>query len=363
MLNLRSTTNPAAVPGLFAKRPGSNERFVGNNGQFNAGSKQELINTLASVFAEAKSGKVVLASEAELSAADARRETIARLAAEYHDPKSTAYSDFAQAIAGELNEINDRESLYRRLLSRGEASQGEAARFRVRSRDLRAYVITGIGGIAPAFVKDRYVEADDFIVAVAPRVTLLDLTKGSPSLLEDVYLQGLDAHFVGTDRVFLDRLRMLSGVSNDYMAIAGGLTPAAWGQMREQIARWNLRPASAVLGTRVWNNILNNGNAWAPFWSPVDQYELMRTGTLGVIFGQTTITDGFRDENQQVMRPDELLMTASGESLGGYIDRGPITATPVDQFPDLVPARGWSIMQILAMAVTNSRAFSFGRIV
>ena len=351
---LRTRSTPSLAN---AFKPASNERFFNNQGQMNAGSNQDAIQVLAMALQQIQNGNV-LNPVAEETAS--RAEMFAEFAAAWSDRSTNTWAEMGASIALEITEVLARQGLMRRFLARADLEQGDLPRIRVRTRNVKAIIATGIGACGPQYVRDRYLMPPEFNVVANPRVTNIELNQGAPDLLDDVYLRSLEAIMVGEDRAYYNMLKRGVGMGNDAVTMVGGLSPTALVALRERVSGWNLSASGLILGTSAVSDILAQANGFANVFDPVSQYELMRTGQIGTLLGMAVTTDGFRDPDQRVLDANDVIVVADPSTHGGYTDRGPVEAVPVDQYPDGINARGWFVSETISMAIGNTRSYVFG---
>lgn len=337
------------------------EPYFNGRGELNAGSTREAVALLGRLLREVASGTAHFDTPEQVDRAAARKELLADLASAWRDRSSTAWQDIGNAIALEVTEALTREGLLRTVLAPGDLAQGEKPRIRVRTKNVLAVVSTSVGAVKTQYVRDRYLEPAEMVVSASPRVTEIDIHQGSADLLEDVFLRSQEAVMVGEDRAWYNAMLSLIGVANDQTAMTGGMTPANLASLRQNVARWNLGPEICLIGGEVGSSLLSNSSGFSDVFDPVTQYELIRTGRLGTLFGMRVITDGFRDPNQTVLGSKDVIVLSSPVNHGGYTERnGGVVSNPVDESVNGVPARGWFVYSVISLAIANPRSFAYG---
>jgi hypothetical protein len=79
-------------------------------------------------------------------------------------------------------------------------------------------------------------------------------------------------------------------------------------------------------------------------------------GVLGSFFGVTLMTDGFRYETLQVLKPGEVYFLGTPKALGVVMERKPLTVENTSGTILGQPWRGWFMEQIESITVLNGRA-------
>jgi hypothetical protein len=108
-------------------------------------------------------------------------------------------------------------------------------------------------------------------------------------------------------------------------------------------------------------NDLATGSGFGTWFDPISKWEINRTGRIGIVLGMEMMTDGFRETSLRVLDDGEFMVLAAPDYLGGYTDRGPVESRAVDEFDKFVPARGWSMWEMIGMGVANGKAVARGK--
>jgi hypothetical protein len=357
----RSNTNTHA---LEARRDGDStaQRFFNDRGELNASSKKDAITQIGAMFREAASGNLRFDANMTIEQAAEKKKLNDRLVAAFHDRSGNSeWAEIGSTIGLDVTETAERQGLTRRLMSRADLTQSNTPRIRVRTRDVRAFSSTGAGGVQEVFVRDRYLYPPEYNIVSNLRVLDEELYTGAADLLDEVFLRGQEAVAVKEDIDFMNTVRNLTGVVNPLTLLVGGLSPSNLAALHVLVNSWNLTPSTLSIGSGIWADILGNATGFANVFDPITRYELYRQGKLGTILGLDIITDGFKAPAQRVMLPVEVLLTAIPTELGGFSDRGPVRAIPVDSYPGGVLGRGWLLSERISQSVSNLRAFALAR--
>ena len=79
------------------------------------------------------------------------------------------------------------------------------------------------------------------------------------------------------------------------------------------------------------------------------------------LIAKLPITDGLRKENQRVLQPGEIFVTAAKENLGVFTDRGGLEATATDGAVVTTSNRGWYMQEHFSLTAPNGRAVQYLR--
>jgi hypothetical protein len=366
--NIKFRTARPATPGTEAKRPGTKERLVGANGEFNASNKQDLLQTLTTLANLVQSGDVTTSPYAALSSAERKELVTARIAHtantfyKYLHKEEGGERDWAEigaALSGELTELADREGFMRRLYHRVDVAQGSIPRIRVRSKSVTAIYAASDTQFYPIQARDKYLLPPEFYIKANLRVEEREIAQATGDILEDKFFEGQEQIMRQEDKVWKNLTDGLVGVSNYLQYLAGGLTPANVSVMQQQVNRWSLNATNMLIANDVLQDITGSV-AFGSWFDPVSQYEIVTTGQIGTLLGMSLITDAYREPRLKVLNAGEVYILAAPDTLGAFTDRGPIQSVPVDSYHDGVPARGWSMYELVAMVGHNPRALCKG---
>lgn len=338
---------------LEASFRGSNDKIFGNNGELNAGSKVEAIRRLAELASMIGGDEVTFSNDNGNSRETAaeRRKAIEEA---YHSTDGS-WAELGSTLAGEITTRVEREGFMRTLLLRNDVQQGAVPRIRVRTPNVRAIRSRGPTQIWPQYVRDKYVNTDEFYITASPRVEEIELAQGSADTLEDKYFEGLESIMVVEDKTVKSMMDMTVGSYNEPIYFAGQFTPSVLSALKTNIERWRLPVKYTLFDVTLLNDILV-GTDFSTYFDPVTKYELVMTGRIGRLFGTELITDGYREPTLQVLGAGEIYVTSLPELTGGYTDRGPVNSRPVDMAEMSVPARGWAMNEIISILLANGRA-------
>lgn len=341
---------PAGLHITEASYRNSKEKIVGQSGDINAGSVKEVMAKLLELSQMIAAGEVFT----DVSHVETPDQASASqvLAAAYNDPEQ--WAELGSDLAAEIQERLMRDGFMRSVFERGEAQEGSVPRVRVRTPNVRAVVARGVGAIHPQYVRERYITVDEFTVGANLRVMDLDMHQGSGDILEDKFYEAQEQILVKEDRVVVGLMRAATGIYNAPTYFSGAFTPTVLQGLRQAITDWRL-PATTFLFA---NDILSDlmvGNDFSAWFDPITKYEIVQTGRIGNLMGLQLITDGYREENLQVLNSGETFMLTQSNHLGAYTDRGPVRSEPVSQYADGIAARGWALSEHISAVLANAK--------
>jgi hypothetical protein len=347
----------------YRKDGGKGEHLVGNNGEINASSRQELMKEIANLAKLVAQGEVMSNRQqryAETSAEEKRelRETVE---AAFHDRKGDAWLELGALIGAEINESGERDGFMRRLMLKGEATQGMPPRIRVRRKDTRAIAVSSDGAsLQSQLLRGYYMHPPEFYVRGRISIGEIELNQGPGDLLDEKFFELQEQVLVKEDKLFLALANDVVGVENDLLYISGGFTPSALTALKGGVTEWGLPAATILMATDVQNNMLGS-SAFATWFDPISQHDIVMTGEIGRVVGCSVITDAFRDQALKVLTRGDIWVFGNPENLGAYTDRGPIQTQELNTtITDARPGRGWDFHEILSLTLGNARAVAKG---
>jgi hypothetical protein len=354
------------VHGLDARvggNPGAS-RFFNDRGDLNASGYHDALSQINRIMQGVETGSIRLDKDESIEEAGLKKKLNDQLLAAFKDHSEqgkNAWAEIGSTIGLDVTETAERQGIARRHLARADLTQSNTPRIRVRTRDVRAYSTTGAGAIQREYVRDRYLYPPEYNVVANVRVLDEELYTGAADLLDEVFLRAQEAVAVKEDIDYMTAIRNLTGVVNPMVLLVGGLSPSNLATMHVTVNSWNLTPATLTIGSGIWSDILGNATGFANVFDPVTRYELYREAKLGRILGLDIITDGFKAPAQRVLTPVEVLLTAVPTELGGFSDRGPVRAVPVDSYGQGELGRGWLMSERISQSIANLRGYCYGK--
>lgn len=345
------------------KRAGSNERLVGNNGEINAQSRQDLIHGIADLLSGVKTG-VIARGDLELSNQERRTVIEARqqeLQAALADKTGEKWMALGETITEEIYEALGREGFTRKILGFKPIKRGDIARIAVRKKDVLAYYFAGTQPtVVASWVRQNYLTPPDAYLLANIKIDNLELELADTDLLEHKYNDGLEQILRQEDvrTITLANTAAASGYND--LVYFNAFTPSVFQSMRQQIARWTIPVSHALLSIDLWNDILAD-TEFASYYDPVSKHQVIMEGTLGSFFGVELLTDGFRYETLQVLQPGNVYFFGTPKALGCVMERKPLTVENTSGAIVNQPWRGWFMEQIESQIIVNGRAVIRGQ--
>lgn len=354
--NLRGNSGAPPTPGREMKIPGTQDNFVGRDGNLNAWSQKDLFATISSLMNLAAEGKLDTSdARPKQTRAEEQRARRELVVAAYSDRSSGQWAELGSTIAGQITESADREGFMRRLLARNDIQMGNFPRIRVRKKNVHAVISTSDAEVIPQYVRDNYLFPPEFTISANVRVEHREINQGTGDILEDKFYEAQEAIMVNEDRSWKRLADATVGIEHNLKYLVGGLNPTSFTEMRTELNRFNITPLNCVMSADFWNDISGN-TQFSGWFDPVTKYEIVTTGELGQMQGLTFITDGFRQESLRVLGAGEIYMVGDPSMHGGYTDRGPVQSHEVNQYADGSPARGWFMFEDLSMVIGNAKS-------
>lgn len=345
-----------AVAATEYRLPGRSERVVGANGEINASSKRDLLSNVFALTAAASRGEVITAGEA------GRREQLRKqnnelLAAARND--ASAHRILGEKMSDALYITGNREGFLRMLLTRLDLQQGQIPRFKVYMQNVTAVVATEATQVQTQIVEDKWIYPPEIELIARPFVPLKEMNQSPGDVLAEKFVEAQTSLMVAEDRLLTGAANRVVGLSNDLTVIAGQLTPYTFAQVANNVERWGLKSAYALLASDFKQDIIGNAEFQVAL-DPVARHELLLTGMLGTMYGMPVLSDAYRHPEHKVLNPGEFYVFSDPLNLGAYADRGGIDSQPTDITQEKVAGKGWVLTQPFSMALASSRAVAKG---
>ena len=336
---------------------GSQERAVGYNGEVNASSKKDLLARSLQLMQASSLGEVVTATDARTrQAITATNKELVQAA--FDSPQ--AHRVLGEKMAEQLYMTSNRKGYARRLLNRIELKQGDIPRFPVRKKNVTAMMATGQVAIHTQIALDKWLMPPELTIGSRIFVPQTEINQSSSDVLEEKYIEGLEATMVAEDRLHYNLCKATIGIDNNLSAIAGTLSPMSFMNVRKNVQKWGLKPMYCVMASDLFVDIVGDAS-FIQAIEPVARHELVMTGELGVLYGMTLISEDYRHPEHKVLSEGEFMIVSDPVFHGAYSDRGGIDSQPIDTVNERIVGRGWLIHESMAMAVANTRSVAFGR--
>jgi hypothetical protein len=331
-------------------------------GEINAWDKKDAMRSISEMMAMANRGELVQRSTS-LSAKQRAEELATRqevLSAALVDP--ALWTALGASMATQIEEQRDRQGFMRRVLVGNSIKQGDVARITMETHDATAIVATSSANVAHQIIRTNggAIPVSEFEIIANLRVENIDLQQVGGDLLDRCYNQGVQATMVAEDRLVKKAFDESVGIRNAITYIAGNLTPQVLATLQQQVSGWGLPAVAALIANDYWADISGDA-AFGQFLDPITKYDLVLNGRISMLGGMELITDAFRNVNQKVLNKGEIYVLTSPENLGGYTDRGGITAVPTSGSDAGNTTRGWMLSEVLGLMVANAKGVAVAK--
>ena len=336
---------------------GNGSRFIGGNGEINAGSRKDLAMQIASLIQTAGTQELVTESEA------LRRQEKAALmqnllTASFSD--STVHRELGEIMADDLYIAQDRDGFARRFLVKQSLTQGQIPRVKMRGKNVQAVICSAPVKVATQITNDLQFFAPEFEIIARPFVTKREIDQSITDVVDEKYVEGQEALMVTEDRTWKAAADQTINIDNPLSIIAGTLTSRAVMAVRQNVANFNLTPRFMLLATDLWTDIATD-SSWYNVIDPVSQHELLLTGKLGTVYGMDLISDAFRHPAHKVLNQGEFYIVSDPLNHGAMSDRGGVDSEPTTISVEGTPGRGWVLTETISMVIANTRSVSVGK--
>lgn len=342
-------------------RFGNQLALSSSTGEINAYSQKDMLVQISRLLQASESGAITTVDKSAASTSSeiraARREV---LAAAYNDQTEGKWQSLGAGLAMQIETQRNRDGLMRRLASGQTLNQGDIARVNMKQWDAVAVIATSSSDVAPQLVRTKRLYPAEFEVTANLRVEQLEIEQVSNDVLDHAYTQGLDSIMVAEDRLWKKAADRTVGIVNPLEYITGQLTPRTIAAVRDAVSDWNLPVTTCVIANDFWKDIIGNAE-FSAFFDPITKYDLVLNGHIGTLVGMQLLTDGFRQQNQRVLKKGELYVVADPEYHAAYTDRGGIRSQPTSGADQGNTSRGWLLSEMLSFVLANPRSVAKGQ--
>ena len=356
-------TPQRAIVATDFKLQGSREQFVGHDGHINASNKQDLAMQIARAMQMVNSpnGGIELLTEESATQREQKRK-IRREIVQAAFQSKDRLSEAGVELAAEINITSNRDGFMRRFFTKQDLADGQWPHARMRYKNTTAILHVSAIQIETQVVRDQeFFPQEDYITArlIIPK---LDLVRTTDDLLDEKFIEGLEAVMVTEDRYFLRLANNSIGTENNFTNIVGTMTPLALGALRNQVTRWGIPARFWLIANDLWTDMIGGqGFFSAEGLEPMSRHELMIGGYLGTLLGMDIISDAFRHPGHKVLEQGEMYVIGDPSNLGQFSDRGGIESQPIDITHERIPGKGWVMNEIISMILVNARGIAKGK--
>lgn len=353
----RLTINPSLrgqPVGIHDIETSGGEPIVGRNGEFNAGSKQELFALLHELAKKIDENGGGAATEEQ---AEQRRSDKEAVKAAFDSTEELA--NLGTELANRLTVAANRDGFTRRIMTYQMLEEGELPFASFDTKNVTAMISTAAGTMLPQIVREHEIHPPEFFIQCKPFIDAKEIARHGSDILERQYSNALTATMVREDRTWKSAADRLVGVDNTMTTIVGHLLPETFMTVVEKVTRWGIPPGTALLASSLWTSI-GSQQRWSDIMDPVTKHELFMTGRLGRAHGIDLLTDFVRHPQHKVFDRGDFYVVGAPEMHGQYSDRGGLVSEPITQAEANMPGRGWSMYEIMTMVIVNSRSVAKG---
>jgi len=246
---LKRAKKVGAEVSSVATKPNSREKFVGANGEFNAGSKKELVEVLGALSRAFGSGDVLEPKN------ESRRERMKKVYADHKElitaavrngSDSQEWKALGAVVGDEIVTAGDREGFATNLLENKDLGAGEIARFKVREKQTTGWQAIGPSQIAPSVIRQGYVYPEEFYINVNIQVEEKEILQNPGDILEEKLAEGIEQTMVIEDRIFKQAMDAAASTAND-LFFFNSFTPTVMQSMKTEIAYWGLNVSTMLI--------------------------------------------------------------------------------------------------------------------
>ena len=332
------------------------ERLVGHNGEINASSKLDLLQQAGRLMAAASEGAVM--TEAEAQAREENKKTNRHLIqAAMKSPET--HRIVGEKLADNIYMTANRKGIMRRFLNKIDLKQGDIPRFPVRRKNVSAVMLSSSTRLETQIVTDRWLTPPELQLGTRLFVPQNEINQSSTDILEEKFVEGLEAIMVTEDRLYYNTIQQTVGIDNERQVVAGTLTPLALMSARQQVTRWGLKAMYCWMASDLFTDMVGDSSFVAAV-DPVARHELVMTGQIATLFGMTLISEAYRHPEHKVLNEGEFFVISDPAMHGAYSDRGGVDSQPIDTTVEKVIGKGWLITESMSMAVANARSVVAG---
>ena len=330
---------------------GSSERLISGNGEIASWDRKDALRNAKVLMEAASNGEVT--QDERIIRASTNKELVA---AAFVD--KNAHLVLGEKMADEIYMTANRKGFARRFLNRMELKQGDIPRFPVRKKNVTAFLTTGPTKVETEVVTDKWLMPAEVEIRARPFVPQVEINQSPSDVLEEKYVEALEAIMVGEDRYWYNLSQMTIGVDNNLSLISGTLNPLSLMSVRQQVAQWGLKAAYCLMASDLFIDIVGDAD-FIQAIEPVARHELVMTGQLGTLYGMTLISEAYRHPEHKVLSVGQFAVISDPLTHGAYSDRGGVDSVPIDGVTEKIAGRGWLLSESIAFAVANSRSVAW----
>lgn len=326
-----------------------------NQGQINANSVQEALNTImkyATVLQNNMPSNAGLVGQAGLS--EAKRDELVSKAIMTQEGKIA----LAQSMANPIRRNLDYQGIARRTLVVDPLPQGALAVYD-RDIDVSAVVVSSNGSPPESRIFAERVTVPEFEIVSNPTVRIHEVRRRRFNVIDRAVQKARQEIMAQEDANVFAALDAAASVENTLQDIAdAGLTKRDLVELKVQIDRWDLVTTKFFMNINEFTDMLNWGSGGGQAAGvggevdPVTQREILQTGLYAKIWGADIMVS-------KIVPAGTVYACADPQFVGVMPVRQDIEVLPADE-----PKRlqlGWIISEIIGIGIVNPRGVAGGR--
>lgn len=335
--------------------------LVGAHGQYNQDSASGLISQLDAIVKRARAGDIHEDPGTQSDTIDAwgQQGHLVQAAMNESAPKDGGpFQVLGEVFTDSVSETMGRMGFTNKILAQQDVAEGGTARIRIRQKDVTSWLMLSDGHTVESLIRQKYIYPRGYNIETLVMMEEAEIHEAGAQIIEEKYNDALEATMVRDDNISKFLLDQAAPTDNDVIAF-NAFTPQVFVTLRNQIWQWSLPVPHALIAVDLWDDLFADAD-WARWYSPIEKHELAVEGKLGRLGDIELITDGFRYDTLQVLRPGEVYFLSSPSTLGVKANMIALNSSVVDQRMLGRAARGWFIFLRQATVIANSRGVSKG---
>jgi hypothetical protein len=334
--------------------------LVGANGEYNVDSDQGLLNQLDAIVKRARTNDI----HEDPGVPDSINEWsseghLVQAAMNEATPRDGGpFQVLGEVFTDSVSETMGRMGFTNKIMAQQDVAEGGTARIRIRQKDVTSWLMLSDGHTVESLIRQKYIYPRGYNIETLVMMEEAEIHEAGAQIIEEKYNDALEATMVRDDNITKFLLDQAAPTDNDVIAF-NAFTPQVFVTLRNQIWQWSLPVPHALIAVDLWDDLFADAD-WARWYSPIEKHELAVEGKLGRLGDIELITDGFRYDTLQVLRPGEVYFLSSPSTLGVKANMIALNSSVVDQRMLGRAARGWFIFLRQATVVANSRGVSKG---
>ncbi len=336
--------------------------LVGANGQYNQDSEAGLISQLDAIVKRARAGDIHQDPGTEggdtIDTWGHQGHLVQAAMSEAAPKDGGPFQVLGEVFTDSVSETMGRMGFTNKILAQQDVAEGGTARIRIRQKDVTSWLMLSDGHTVESLIRQKYIYPRGYNIETLVMMEEAEIHEAGAQIIEEKYNDALEATMVRDDNISKFLLDQAAPTDNDVIAF-NAFTPQVFVTLRNQIWQWSLPVPHALIAVDLWDDLFADAD-WARWYSPIEKHELAVEGKLGRLGDIELITDGFRYDTLQVLRPGEVYFLSSPSTLGVKANMIALNSSVVDQRMLGRAARGWFIFLRQATVIANSRGVSKG---